>query len=225
MAAAAKILIVDDEIDILEFISYNLEKEGYKTITANDGLEAIRIAREENPDLIIMDVMMPRLDGFDATEHIRNFPTTANTLIAFLTAKTDELSELKAFAAGADDYIHKPIKPKLLMSRVNALLRRKNLVTKHEIIKAGKITIDSERHSVKVEENEIVFARKEFLLLSLLASKPGKVFLRHHILKDIWGDQIIVGDRTIDVHIRKIREKIGEDYIKTIKGVGYKFES
>ncbi|MFI5135596.1 MAG: response regulator transcription factor [Chitinophagales bacterium] len=219
-----KILIVDDEIDVLEFIAYNLQREGYRTVTAKDGLEAIRLARLEKPDLIVLDVMMPSLDGYATAEHLRNLKELKNTLIVFLTARNDEESELKGFHVGADDYITKPIKPKLLVSRIKALLRRKSAGSDGEVIQIGDISIDRERHTVKVKSEDVFLARKEFELLALLASKPGRVFPRQEILNKVWGDDVIVGDRTIDVHIRKIRQKIGEDLIKTVKGVGYKFE-
>ena len=219
-----KILIVDDEIDVLEFIAYNLQREGYRTITAKDGLEAIRIARAERPDLIVLDVMMPSLDGYATAEHLHNLKELKNTLIVFLTARNDEESELKGFHVGADDYITKPIKPKLLVSRIKALLRRKTSGSDGDVIQIGDLTIDREKHSVKVQHKDIFLARKEFELLALLASKPGRVFPRNEILNKVWGDDVIVGDRTIDVHIRKIRQKVGEDLIKTVKGVGYKFE-
>jgi two-component system alkaline phosphatase synthesis response regulator PhoP len=224
MEYQAKIMIVDDEIDVLEFIAYNLEREGYKTITARDGLEAIRLARSQKPDLILLDVMMPNLDGYAAAEHFRSVRELKNTLIVFLTARNDEESELKGFNVGADDYITKPIKPKLLVSRVKALLRRKESGNDIEVMHVGNISIDRDRHMVKVKNDEIFLARKEFDLLALLASKPGRVFPRTEILNKVWGDDIIVGDRTIDVHIRKIRQKVGEETIKTVKGVGYKFE-
>ena len=219
-----KILIVDDEIDVLEFIAYNLQKEGYRTITAKDGLEAIRIARQEKPDLIVLDVMMPNLDGYTTAEQLRGHKELRNSLIVFLTARNDEESELKGFHVGADDYITKPIKPKLLVSRIRALLRRKSSGIEADVIQIGNLTIDRERHLVKVKTEEVFLARKEFELLGLLASKPGRVFPRTEILNKVWGDDVIVGDRTIDVHIRKIRQKVGEDLIKTVKGVGYKFE-
>lgn len=219
-----KIMIVDDEIDVLEFISYNLQREGYKTFSARDGLEAIRLARIEKPDLILLDVMMPNLDGFAAAEHFRNLRELKNTLIVFLTARNDEESELKGFYVGADDYITKPIKPKLLVSRVKALLRRMASGSDSEVLQVGNLTIDRSRHLVKIKNEEIFLARKEFELLALLASKPGRVYPRSEILHKVWGDDIIVGDRTIDVHIRKIRQKVGEESIKTVKGVGYKFE-
>lgn len=224
MEHQSKILIVDDEIDVLDFITYNLQKEGYETLTAKDGLEAIRLAKEFKPDLILLDVMMPNLDGFSAAEHFRSQKELKNSLIVFLTARNDEESELKGFGAGADDYITKPIKPKLLVSRIKALLRRKTTGSDSQILQIGDITIDREKHMVKVKEEEISLARKEFDLLALLAAKPGKVFHRNEILNKVWGDDVIVGDRTIDVHVRKIRQKVGEELIKTVKGVGYKFE-
>ncbi|MBA3648512.1 MAG: response regulator transcription factor [Chitinophagales bacterium] len=219
-----RILIVDDEIDILEFISYNLEKQGYKTTVAKDGLEAIRLAKILKPDLILLDIMMPNLDGFSTAEHIRELKELNHSMIVFLTAKSDEESELKGFNIGADDYITKPIKPKLLVSRVKALLRRQSSDSENDIIELGNITIDKDQHHVKVGNEEVFLARKEFDLLVLLSSKPGRVFHRNEILSKVWGDDIVVGDRTIDVHIRKIRMKVGEEIIKTVKGVGYKFE-
>lgn len=218
------ILIVDDEIDVLEFIAYNLQREGYRTVTAKDGLEAIRLARTESPDLIILDVMMPGLDGFSTAEHLRNLRELSQALIVFLTARNDEESELKGFNSGADDYITKPIKPKLLVSRVKALLRRRSNPGDGQIIRIGDLMIDREKHSVKIREEEVFLPRKEFELLALLASKPGRVFPRNEILNKVWGDEVIVGDRTIDVHVRKVRQKVGEELIKTVKGVGYKFE-
>ena len=219
-----KILIVDDEIDVLEFIAYNLQKEGYRTTTAKDGLEAIRIARQEKPDLIVLDVMMPNLDGYSTAEQLRTHKELRHALIDFLTARNDEESELRGFHVGADDYITKPIKPKLLVSRIKALLRRKSSGNDLDVIQIGNLMIDRERHLVKVKNEEVFLARKEFELLTLLATKPGRVFPRTEILNKVWGDDVIVGDRTIDVHIRKIRQKVGEDLIKTVKGVGYRFE-
>jgi two-component system alkaline phosphatase synthesis response regulator PhoP len=219
-----KILIVDDEIDVLEFIAYNLQKEGYRTTTAKDGLEAIRIARQEKPDLIVLDVMMPNLDGYSTAEQLRTHKELRHSLIVFLTARNDEESELRGFNVGADDYITKPIKPKLLVSRIKALLRRKSSGNDLDVIQIGNLMIDRERHLVKVKNEEVFLARKEFELLTLLATKPGRVFPRTEILNKVWGDDVIVGDRTIDVHIRKIRQKVGEDLIKTVKGVGYRFE-
>ncbi|MBA2422802.1 MAG: response regulator transcription factor [Chitinophagales bacterium] len=218
------ILIVDDEIDVLEFIAYNLEKEGYKTIGAKDGLEAIRLAKLLKPDLILLDIMMPNLDGISTAEHLKELKELNQTLIVFLTARNDEESELKGFTAGADDYITKPIKPKLLVSRIKALLRRGSIEPDKNVMKLGDIIIDKDKHLVKLGKEEIFLARKEFDLLCLLASKPGRVFHRNEILSKVWGDDIVVGDRTIDVHVRKVRMKVGLEVIKTVKGVGYKFE-
>lgn len=224
-----KILLVDDEIDILEFISYNLEKEGYKVYTAQNGKDAIRIADKKEPDLIILDVMMPEMDGIVTCEEIRKIPKLKSTIIAFLTARSEDYSQIAGFEAGADDYITKPIRPKVLLSRVKALLKRTQVVEEEEkvaddtTINIGSLSIDRERYMISVAGLEMVLPRKEFELLSLLASKPGKVFTREEIYSSVWGEQVIVGDRTIDVHIRKLREKIGEDHIKTLKGIGYKF--
>jgi two-component system alkaline phosphatase synthesis response regulator PhoP len=219
-----KILIVDDEIDILDFIAYNLSKEGYEVITAKNGNEAIDLARKHHPELILMDIMMPEKTGIEACEQIRKIPELKSTLIAFLTALDDEQSELKGFEAGGDEYIAKPIKPKLLLSRVNALLRRNNIDGKSSKISIGDIVIDKEQYLVYYKGSPVDLARKEFELLILLASKPGRVFYRNEILSRVWGDDVFVGDRTIDVHIRKIRSKLGDEIIRTIKGVGYKFE-
>ncbi|MCS6991725.1 MAG: response regulator transcription factor [Chitinophagales bacterium] len=221
---AAKILIVDDEVDVLEFIEYSLRKEGYEVYAARDGLEAIRLAREVHPDLVLLDVMMPNLDGLATAEHLRSLRELRQVLIVFLTARNDEQSELAGFHAGADDYITKPIKPRLLVSRLKALLRRRTAGDVMDQISIGHVTIDRERRIVRVNDQEVFLARKEFDLLAMLASKPGRVFPRAEILKRIWGDEVIVGDRTIDVHVRKIRQKVGESLIKTVKGVGYKFE-
>jgi two-component system alkaline phosphatase synthesis response regulator PhoP len=219
-----KILIVDDEIDILDFIAYNLSKEGYETITAKNGNEAIDLAKKHHPELILMDIMMPEKTGIEACEQIRKIPELKSTLIAFLTALDDEQSELKGFEAGGDEYIAKPIKPKILLSRVNALLRRNNVDGKSAKISIGDIVIDKEQYVVYYKGDPVDLARKEFELLILLASKPGRVFYRNEILSRVWGDDVFVGDRTIDVHIRKIRSKLGDEIIRTIKGVGYKFE-
>jgi two-component system alkaline phosphatase synthesis response regulator PhoP len=221
-----KILLVDDEPDILEIVGYNLIQEGYNILTASNGKEAILIAKNEHPQLIIMDVMMPEMDGMEACENIRKIPELSNTLITFLTARSEDYSQVAGFEAGADDYISKPIKPKLLVSKVKALLRRlKGEDTKNpETITVGSIIINREEYKIIKDEVEIVLPRKEFELFYLLASKPGKVFKREEILDKIWGNDVIVGGRTIDVHIRKLREKIGEEYFKTTKGVGYKFE-
>jgi two-component system alkaline phosphatase synthesis response regulator PhoP len=218
-----KILIADDEPDILEIVGYNLQTEGYTVIKAKDGLEAIELALKHQPDLIILDVMMPKKTGMDVCQLLRSKPEFAHTLIIMLTAVSDESSHVKGLEYGADDYINKPISPKVLISRINALFRR-TARNEEPIIKVGNITIDKEQFIVRLDKQEIILAKKEFELLILLASKPGRVFLRHEILNQVWGSEVIVGDRTIDVHIRKIRQKMGLDCIKTIKGVGYKFE-
>jgi two-component system alkaline phosphatase synthesis response regulator PhoP len=220
-----KILLVDDEPDILEFISYNLTKEGFEVFTSNNGKEAIKIATKEKPQLIILDVMMPDLDGIETCRVIRETPDLKHTLIAFLTARNEDYSQIAGFDAGADDYINKPIKPRVLVSRVKALLRRSNATDGSEtVLQVNGFVIDREKYLIIKEDAEISLPKKEFELIALLASKPGKVFTREDILKSVWGEDVIVGDRTIDVHIRKLREKVGEKYIKTIKGVGYKFE-
>jgi two-component system alkaline phosphatase synthesis response regulator PhoP len=221
-----KILLVDDEPDILEIVGYNLSQEGYSIVTATNGKEAIAMAKKEHPQLIIMDVMMPEMNGMEACENIRKIPELSNTIITFLTARSEDYSQVAGFEAGADDYISKPIKPKLLVSKVKALLRRlKGEETKNlETITVGSIIINREEYKIIKDNIEIVLPRKEFELFYLLASKPGKVFKREEILDKIWGNDVIVGGRTIDVHIRKLREKIGDDYFKTTKGVGYKFE-
>ena len=221
-----KILLVDDEPDILEILSYNLIAEGYTVVTAANGLEAVKSAKKNQPHLIIMDVMMPEMDGIEACGQIRAFPELKETIITFLTARGEDYSQLAGFEAGADDYITKPIKPKILVSKIKALLRRLNEATPmedSELIKVGDLTIDREAYKIIYKGNELVLPRKEFELLSLLASKPGKVFKRDEILDKVWGNEVVVGGRTIDVHIRKLREKIGDDSFKTIKGVGYKF--
>ena len=220
-----KILLVDDEQDILEIVGYNLSQEGYQIITASNGKEAIAKAKKEHPQLIIMDVMMPEMDGMEACENIRKIPELSNVIITFLTARSEDYSQVAGFDAGADDYIAKPIKPKLLVSKVKALLRRlKSETVSPENLNVGGIEINREEYKIVMEGREIVLPRKEFELFHLLASKPGKVFKREEILDKVWGNEVIVGGRTIDVHIRKLREKIGEDLFKTIKGVGYKFE-
>jgi two-component system alkaline phosphatase synthesis response regulator PhoP len=229
MSEEKKILLVDDEVDILEFISYNLEKEGYKVYTAQNGKDAIKIAEKKEPDLIILDVMMPEMDGIVTCEELRKKPKLKSTVIAFLTARGEDYSQIAGFEAGADDYITKPIRPKVLLSRVRALMKRSQLIEENEpvvsnnLITIGGIVIDRERYMISVDNEEMVLPRKEFELLSLLASKPGKVFTREEIYSSVWGEQVIVGDRTIDVHIRKLREKIGDEHIKTLKGIGYKF--
>ena len=221
-----RILLVDDEPDILEIISYNLIQEGYQVITAEDGIEAIEQGRKEKPHLIILDVMMPEMDGIEACERIRKFPDLQETVITFLTARSEDYSQMAGFEVGADDYITKPIKPKVLMSKVKALLRRfREDGTTTNILDLGDIIINRDEYKILKNQEEIVLPRKEFELLWLLASKPGKVFLREEIMEQVWGNEVVVGGRTIDVHIRKLREKIGEEYFKTIKGVGYKFEA
>lgn len=219
------ILLVDDEPDILEIIGYNLTQEGYKIITASNGKEAVKKAKKELPELIIMDVMMPEMDGIEACEKIRQFPELQNTIITFLTARSEDYSQMAGFDAGADDYISKPIKPRILVSKVKALLRRiKGEIEAVDVLKVGEIEINREEYKIVKENEEIILPRKEFELFYLLASKPGKVFTREEILDKVWGNEVVVGGRTIDVHIRKLREKIGDDFFKTIKGVGYKIE-
>lgn len=221
----AKILLVDDERDILEIVGYNLAQEGYLISTASNGKEAVAKAKSEIPDLIIMDVMMPEMDGMEACENIRRIPELNNVIITFLTARNEDYSQVAGFDAGADDYITKPIKPKLLVSKVKALLRRsKEQDENDKTLNVGGIQINREEYKIVKDNIEIVLPRKEFELLYLLASKPGKVFNREEILDKIWGNDVVVGGRTIDVHIRKLREKIGDDFFKTIKGVGYKLE-
>lgn len=219
-----KILIVDDEPDILEFISYNLKREGYEVYVSNNGKEAIQTAKKVKPELIILDVMMPDLDGIETCRLIREDEALKNTLIAFLTARNEDYSQIAGFEAGADDYINKPIKPRVLISRIQALLRRHSGESAQNEIKVAGLSINREKYIVTQDGVEHNLPRKEFELLSLLASKPGKVFTRDDILKQVWGGQVVVGDRTIDVHIRKLREKFGDGCIKTVKGVGYKFE-
>ena len=220
-----KILLVDDEPDILEIVGYNLSQEGYQIVTATNGKEAITKAKKELPHLIIMDVMMPEMDGIEACENIRKFPELENTIITFLTARSEDYSQVAGFDAGADDYIAKPIKPKILVSKVKALLRRlKDDSNATDTLRLGDIEINREEYKIIRKDEEIVLPRKEFELFYLLATKPGKVFTREEILDKVWGNEVVVGGRTIDVHIRKLREKIGDDFFKTIKGVGYKVE-
>lgn len=220
------ILLVDDEKDILEFVSYNLKKEGYRVKTASNGKDAIEIAKREKPHLILLDVMMPGMDGIETCDVLRSLPELTGVMIAFLTARGEDYSQVAGFEAGADDYITKPIKPKVLTSRLKALLRRGSaeVESSSNIQEFGDLVIDPERYQVESHGKPIDLPRKEFELLSLLCSRPGKVFPREEIMDKIWGTDVIVGGRTIDVHIRKLREKIGDDKIKTIKGVGYKFE-
>jgi len=223
-----RILLVDDEPDILEFLGYNLRKEGYIIYEAQNGKEAIKLAKEIIPHLILLDVMMPETDGIETCKIIHNMPELKNTLIAMLTARGEDYSQIAGFEAGADDYIAKPIKIKVLISRIKALLRRIDLSSsvdkKFEIVTKGNLTIDKEKYLVSVNDKEISLPKKEFELLWLLTSKPNKVFSREDIYSVVWGNHIIVGERTIDVHIRKLREKIGNEHIVTIKGIGYKFE-
>lgn len=226
---ATKILIVDDEPDILEFLKYNLQKEGFQVIVASDGEEGIAVAERERPDLIILDIMMPKLDGVEVCRQLRARPEFDKTLIAFLTAREEDYSQIAALENGGDDYITKPIRPRVLISRIRALLRRSD---RQEIdeeeegskFRIGDLVVDRARVSVERNGQLIELAKKEFELLNLLISKPGKVFTREEIFNKVWGTDVIVGNRTIDVHIRKLREKIGDDYIRTIKGIGYKFE-
>ncbi|MDM1044085.1 response regulator transcription factor [Myroides sp. 1354] len=222
-----KVLLVDDEQDIIEIISYNLEKEGYQVSTARNGKEAIEKAKKELPHLIILDVMMPEMDGMEACENIRRIDSLQNVIIAFLTARGEDYSQVAGFDAGADDYITKPVKPKVLMSKIKALLRRLKNVEETEngdIIQIGNIEINRDEYKILIDGVELSLPRKEFELLYLLASKPGKVFTREEILDRVWGNEVVVGGRTIDVHIRKLREKVGDDCFKTIKGVGYKLD-
>lgn len=221
-----KILLVDDEADILEIVSYNLKKEGFEVFTSDNGKDAIKVAKKEFPDLIILDVMMPEMDGMETCYQMRNIPSLKDTLIAFLTARGEDYSQIAGFDAGADDYITKPVKPRVLVSKVKAILRRKGGSSEvAEDIEIAGISIDRERYLIKKDGNEINLPKKEFELLSLLMSKPGRVYTREVIMNSIWGGEVVVGDRTIDVHIRKLREKLGDSFIKTVKGVGYKFEA
>jgi two-component system alkaline phosphatase synthesis response regulator PhoP len=213
------ILIVDDEPDILEFLSYNVRKEGYKVFTASNGLEALRLVQQINPSLILLDVMMPKMDGIETCQVIRKDLNMVQPIIAFLTARTEDYAQIAGFEAGADDYINKPIRPRLLISKIESLLRR----NKNKQNSSDKLIIDRDRFVVEIEGKELQLPKKEFELLELLASRPGKVFNRDQILAVVWGNDTIVGERTIDVHIRKLREKLGDAYIRTIKGVGYTF--
>ncbi|WP_134090389.1 response regulator transcription factor [Olivibacter sp. XZL3] len=226
-SAKYKILVVDDEPDIVELIEYNLKREGYSVFTASNGQEAVSMARKINPDLIILDIMMPKMDGIEACRIMRSMPEFKNTFMVFLTARSEEYSEIAGFNVGADDYIAKPIKPRALISRINAILRRnsKGEETLENKVEIADLVIDRETFLVYKNNEKIVLAKKEFELLYLLASKPGKVYTRETILKSIWEDSVVVTNRTIDVHIRKLREKIGDDYVSTVKGVGYKFDA
>ena len=221
-----KILLVDDEPDILEIIRYNLSAEGYQVITADNGLKAVKKAKKELPHLIIMDVMMPKMDGIEACKRIRELPELGDTIITFLTARGEDFSQMAGYDVGADDYITKPIRPKMLLSKIKGLLRRlKNDILSDTILHIGDLIINRQEYTITHQGKEIILPRKEFELLSLLASTPNKVFKREEILDNVWGNEVIVGDRTIDVHIRKLREKIGDQCFKTVKGVGYKFVS
>jgi len=225
MSNVKKILIADDEPDILEIIQFNLQQEGYEVIAAKNGDEAIEAAKKHQPALIILDVMMPGKNGIEVCNILRMQPAFNDTLIIFLSALSDEGTEVRGLETGADDYLTKPISPKVLVSKVNALFRRVNDKEQHTgVIKIGDLVIDREKYIINYLGNEIILARKEFELLALLASKPSKVFLRNEILNQVWGTEVIVGDRTIDVHIRKIRQKLNLDCITTVKGVGYKFD-
>ncbi|MDE5423218.1 response regulator transcription factor [Ancylomarina sp. DW003] len=223
-----KILLVDDEADILEFLSYNIKKEGFQVETAGNGIEGIEVAKKFQPHLIILDVMMPEMDGIETCDKLREIPEFSDVLITFLTARSEDYSQIAGFDAGADDYISKPIKPKVLISRVKAMLKRANRSNDksgnlNNLMEVGPITIDKERYLVIKDQEELSLPRKEFELLLLLSSRPQRVFTREEIYNGVWGENIIVGDRTIDVHIRKLREKLGDSLIKTVKGVGYKF--
>lgn len=224
-ASDIRILLVDDEPDILEIVSYNLSSEGYQVYTAKNGAEGVAKAKKKQPHLIILDVMMPEMDGIEACEIMRSTPGLQNAIITFLTARGEDYSQVAGFDAGADDYITKPIKPKVLVSKVKALLRRlkEDKTEDEEIVKVGNIVINREEYKILNNGKEIILPRKEFELLSLLTSKPSKVFKREVILDKVWGNEVVVGGRTIDVHIRKLREKIGDHHFKTVKGVGYKF--
>ena len=224
-----KILLVDDEPDILDFLGYNLKKEGFEVFTATNGKEALEKAKDVLPHLIILDVMMPEMDGIETCDEMRKIPELQNTIITFLSARGEDYTQIAGFDAGADDFITKPVKPKILVSKVKALLKRytpgkETAETNTQSVTIGNITIDKERYLIIKNGKEIILPRKEFELLLFLSSKPGKVFPREDIYSNVWGNEVIVGDRTIDVHVRKLREKIGQNLIKTVKGVGYKLE-
>jgi len=219
-----RILLVDDEEDILEFLSYNLVREGFEVFTANNGLRAIEQAKEKQPHLIIMDVMMPKMDGIAAVEEIRKIGALDDTLIIFLTARSEDYSQIAGFEAGADDYISKPVKPKVLLSRISAMLRRSSKKDHSKVITVNGLEIDPVSFVVLKNGLKVKLPKKEFKLLQLLAASPNKVFTREEIFSKVWGNDVIVGDRTIDVHVRKIREKLGNSFITTVKGIGYKFE-
>ena len=223
---STKILIVDDDPDIIEILSYNLSNDGYNVKSAVNGVEAIKKAKKFIPDIILLDVMMPEMDGIEACSQLREIESLSKSMIIFLSARGEDFTQIAAFDAGADDYINKPVKPKILLKKISSISRRilsENNNTSNIIV--GSLVIDRESYSVTLEKDEIALPRKEFELLYLLASKPGKVLTRDEIMFKVWGTQVVVGDRTIDVHVRKLREKIGEKYIKTIKGVGYKFKA
>ena len=223
---STKILIVDDDPDIIEILTYNLSNEGYNVKSAVNGIEALKKAKKFIPDIILLDVMMPEMDGIEACSNLREIESLSKSMIIFLSARGEDFTQIAAFDAGADDYINKPVKPKILLKKISSISRRilsENNKTSNIIV--GSLSIDRESYSVTLEKDEITLPRKEFELLYLLASKPGKVLTRDEIMLKVWGTQVVVGDRTIDVHIRKLREKIGEKYIKTIKGVGYKFKA
>jgi two-component system alkaline phosphatase synthesis response regulator PhoP len=218
------ILLVDDEPDILEFLSYNIRKEGYKVFTASNGEEAVRLTQQLTPSLILLDVMMPKMDGIETCQVIRKDLNLTQPIIAFLTSRAEDYAQIAGFEAGADDYITKPIRPRLLLSKIESLLRRLEKSTGIEVeVGERSIKIDRDKFTVKIDDTELILPKKEFELLELLASRPGKVFNREQILAIVWGNETIVGERTIDVHIRKLREKLGDDYIRTIKGIGYTF--
>jgi two-component system alkaline phosphatase synthesis response regulator PhoP len=219
-----KILIVDDEPDILEFMQYNLEKEGFEVFLASSGKEAIEVAKHELPDLIILDVMMPGMDGIETCRELRNDSRLRDTIIAFLTARNEDYSQIAGFESGADDYIAKPIKPRVLISRIKALLKRSGQAVNDPVTEIAGLIIDRNTYTLTQNGKELTLPKKEFELLAFLATKPGKVFTRDEILNRVWGNEVVVGDRTIDVHIRRLREKVGSNVIRTIKGVGYKFE-
>jgi two-component system alkaline phosphatase synthesis response regulator PhoP len=218
------ILLVDDEADILEFLSYNLRKEGYKVFTASDGEEGVRMTQQFQPSLILMDIMMPKMDGIEACQFIRKDLNLKQPIIAFLTSRAEDYAQIAGFEAGADDYITKPIRPRLLISKVESLLRRlSNSLVNSTSASTSNLIIEREKFSIQLDGKKIILPKKEFELLELLASRPGKVFNRDQILNIVWGNETVVGERTIDVHIRKLREKLGDAYIRTIKGVGYTF--
>ena len=226
MKESLKILIVDDDLDIIEILKYNLNNSGYFVKSANNGIKAIKKAKKFLPDIILMDVMMPEMTGIEACSEIRKIDQLRNTIIIFLSARSEDYTQISAYDAGADDYISKPVKPKILLKKISNIAKKIKLENSHsKILDFGSLKINREEYLVVKNKNKILLPRKEFELLFLLGSKPEKVFTREEIMNKVWGTQVVVGDRTIDVHIRKLREKIGEKYIKTIKGVGYKFEN